>query len=129
MSDEQSKLPTWENSESRAIDRPDQEGKGIIQAALPEAERIRAARAKLIEETTYRLTDLFTIVSARIELLSDKAPTALREELAAIRKVVLHGVELNKRLFQVAQACRLAIELPKQPVAKPTSSARNGDLP
>lgn len=75
-------------------------------AVHPEAARIRAARAQLIEETTYRLTDLFTIVSARIEILSDKANAVCREELEAIRKVVIKGVELNRRLFLAAQACR-----------------------
>jgi len=67
---------------------------------------VRIARANLIEETTYRLTDLFTIVSARIELLGDKVPAACRDELEAIRNVLIRGVELNKRLVQAAQSCR-----------------------
>lgn len=66
----------------------------------------RAARANLIEETSYRLTNLFTIVSARIELLGDKVPAACREELEAIRHVLVRGVELNERLVQAAQSCR-----------------------
>lgn len=73
-----------------------------------EAERLRnrAARAKLIEQTTYRLTDLFTIISGRIEILSDKVPIRCREELLAIREELKKGVELNKRFFLAAQACR-----------------------
>lgn len=72
----------------------------------PETADMRATRAKLIEEITYRLTDLFTIVSARIELLGDRLSPPCREELTAIRKVLLHGVELNRRLHLVAEACR-----------------------
>ena len=83
-------------------------GKGSSQGSHegPEAARIRAARAKLIEETTYQLTDLFTIVSARIELLNDRVSPPCREELSAIRKILLHGVELNKRLYMIAEACK-----------------------
>ena len=76
-----------------------------------EQELGRAARAKLIEETTYRLTDLFTIVSGRIEILHERVPDTYREELAAIRNVVIQGVELNKRLFLASQACRREIGL------------------
>jgi len=75
--------------------------------------QVRAARAKLIEDTTYRLTDLFTVVSARIQILSDKVPTACRDELFAIRKVLLDCVELNRRLFQAAEACRREIGIQK----------------
>ena len=80
----------------------------------PEAEapRIRAARAKLIEETTYRLTDLFTIISGRIEILSEKVPDICRQELLAIRNVLTRGVELNNRLYLAAQACRREIGRP-----------------
>jgi len=82
------------------------------QAVDPEAARIRAARAKLIEETTYRLTDLFTIISGRIEILSEKVPDLCRQELQAIRDVLTRGVELNNRLYLAAQACRREIGRP-----------------
>jgi hypothetical protein len=78
----------------------------------PESARIRAARAKLIEETTYRLTDLFTIISGRIEILGEKVPDICRQELQAIRDVMMRGVELNNRLYLVAQACRREIGRP-----------------
>ena len=81
-------------------------------AVDPEAVRIRAARAKLIEETTYRLTDLFTIISGRIEILSEKVPDLCRQELQAIRDVLIRGVELNSRLYLAAQACRREIGRP-----------------
>lgn len=77
-----------------------------------EAAGIRAARAKLIEETTYRLTDLFTIISGRVEILSEKVPDICRQELLAIREVLARGVELNRRLYLTAQACRREIGRP-----------------
>jgi hypothetical protein len=75
-----------------------------------DAERLRAARAKLIEETTYRLTDLLTIISGRIDILSDKVPPTVKQELVAIRAEVKKGVELNERFFLVAQACRREVK-------------------
>jgi len=89
-----------------------QEIRTTSQLVDPEAARIRAARAKLIEETTYRLTDLFTIISARIEILSEKVPDMCRQELQAIRGVLTRGVELNNRLYLAAQACRREIGCP-----------------
>ena len=73
---------------------------------------IRAARAKFIEETTYHLTDLFTVISGRIEILGEKVPDIFRQELQAIRDVLVRGVELNKRLYLTAQACRREIHRP-----------------
>jgi hypothetical protein len=67
---------------------------------------VRAARAKVVEDTAYRLPDIFTIISGRIEILSDKVPGMRREELLPIRSVAMRGVELNKRLFLAAQECR-----------------------
>ena len=90
-------------------------GKGNERGPIPvdpEAARIRAARAKLIEETTYQLTDLFTIISGRIEILSEKVPDLCRQELRAIRGVLIRGVELNNRLYLAAQACRREIGRP-----------------
>lgn len=90
-------------------------GKGCqtnLGSTQAEAARIRAARAKLIEETTYRLTDLFTIISGRIEILSEKVPEICRQELLAIRSVLMRGVELNDRLYMLAQACRREIGRP-----------------
>ena len=99
MQDEHFESGPQENpSLSRTGIESGQEIKTTSQLVDPEAARIRAARAKLIEETTYRLTDLFTIISARIEILSEKVPDMCREELRAIRGVLTRGVELNNRL-------------------------------
>jgi hypothetical protein len=70
---------------------------------------VRAARAKLIEETGYRLIDLFTVVLGKVEILSDKLPSIHRQELAAIRVAAMKGVEFNKRPFVAAEACRREI--------------------
>lgn len=82
------------------------EGERRPRAVEDERVRSRVARAKLIEQTSHSLTDLFTIISARIEILAEKVPGRWREELLAIRDVVKKGVELNERFFLVAQACQ-----------------------
>ena len=86
--------------------KPNHEGENGSQVARVECLRARADRAKLMEQTTYRLTDLFTIISGRIEILSEKVPTACREELLAIREELKKGTELNRRFFLAAQACQ-----------------------
>jgi hypothetical protein len=78
-------------------------------AVKSEPTQARAARAKLIEDTTYRMTDLFTIIVGRIEILIEKVPAVYREELATIRKVVFDGVKLNHQLLVVSRACRREI--------------------
>lgn len=65
----------------------------------------------MIEDTTYRITDLFTIVVGRIEILIDRLPTTYRDDLAVIRKVVLDGVKLNEQLLLASRACRRDIGL------------------
>lgn len=79
------------------------------QAVVPEALRVRADRAKQIEEISYRLTDLITIISARVELLTEKGPSNCRHDLLAIRAAALQGVQFSKRLHQAAQDCRREI--------------------
>lgn len=113
MQDENLDLGPQENSNTpRSTNDPNKEcGSGPL-AVDPEAARIRAARAKFIEETTYRLTDLFTIISARLELLGENVPEALRLELLGIRNILARGVELNNRLYLTAQACRREIGRP-----------------
>ena len=86
-------------------------GSTSSQTVVPEALRVRAARAKLIEEISYRLTDLITIISVRVELLSDKAPGSCWHDLLAIRAAALKGVEFSKRLHQAARDCRSEISL------------------
>jgi hypothetical protein len=77
--------------------------------AASEALLARATRAKLIEETNYRLIDLFTIVLGKVEILSEKSSSVHREDLAAIRIAAMKGVEFNKRLFGAAEDCRREI--------------------
>lgn len=90
------------------------EGRINSQALEFGAEQARAARARVIEETTYRLTDLFAIISGRIEILSDKVPSTCREELLAIRSEVMKVAALNKRLLLTAQECRGEIDPSKK---------------
>lgn len=113
MQDENVELGPRENS--NGIPAASETGKDDGAARPPAdsgAAHVRAARAKLIEETTYRLTDLFTIISGRIEILSEKVPDICRQELLAIRNVLTRGVELNNRLYLAAQACRREIGCP-----------------
>ena len=109
MQDEKVDLGPQENSSLSVVREGNPESSNALE---PDAARIRAARAKLIEETTYHLTDLFTIISGRIEILSDKLPDIWQHELLAIRNVLKRGVELNNRLYLAAQACRREIGRP-----------------
>ena len=70
------------------------------------SDRNRAARATLIQEITLRITDVLTTISGRIEILSANAASPYREELLALRRVVIRGAELNQRVFRAAQECR-----------------------
>ena len=70
------------------------------------SDRNRAARATLIQEITLRITDVLTTISGRIEILSANAESPYREELLALRQVVMRGAELNQRVFRAAQECR-----------------------
>jgi hypothetical protein len=113
MQDENVELGPQENPNAPGtVSESGQEIGRTPQAMDPETASIRAARAKLIEETTYRLTDLFTIISVRIEILSEKVPDICRQELQAIRGVLSRGVELNNCLYLAAQACRREIGQP-----------------
>jgi hypothetical protein len=52
---------------------------------------------------------LITIISARVELLSEKAPGNCWHDLLAIRAEAMKGVQFSKRLLQAAQDCRREI--------------------
>jgi hypothetical protein len=67
--------------------------------------RNRAARATLIQEIKLRIADVLTTISGRIEILSANAASPYREELLALRQVVMTGAELNQRVFRAAQEC------------------------
>jgi len=110
VEDEKGKLgPLQHRSSQNGERQPNHDGRIGPKAFDPESVRVRRERANLIEKTTYQITDLLTIISGRIEILSDKVPEICKGELLEIRKVVTRGVELNKRLFQAVQACRQEI--------------------
>jgi len=70
---------------------------------------VRAKRAKLIEEISYQLTDLITIISGRVEILNERVPGIFVEDLQTIRKAAMKGVEFSKQLRLAALACRREI--------------------
>ena len=72
---------------------------------------MRAARARLIEQTCHRLTNLFTVICGRVEIMSEKLPRSLQEELQTIRRAAMKGAQFNQRVLGVAQDCRREIGL------------------
>jgi hypothetical protein len=67
---------------------------------------VRAARAKLIEQTCLKLTDQLTVIHGQAQILSEKLPANLREDLLPIRNAVMKGMEFNKRVLEVAHECQ-----------------------
>lgn len=108
-----SKNPTGPSSPD--LGSPDNGGSEVRQADNQHADPrspevlLRIARARLIEEMCYRLTDLFTLISGRVEILSDQIPSALHPGLLAIRDAAKKAAEINGRVFGVAQECRREI--------------------
>jgi hypothetical protein len=86
-----------------------QHGSKCFKADTGEVIVVRAKRAKLIEEISYQLTDLITIISGRVEILNERVPNVFREDLQAIRKAAMKGVEFSKQLRLAALACRREI--------------------
>lgn len=66
----------------------------------------RAARAKTIEQTCLKLTDQLTVIHGQAQILSEKLPTDLREDLLRIRNAVMKGMEFNKRVLEAAHECQ-----------------------
>jgi hypothetical protein len=79
------------------------------QADTGEVVVVRGKRAKLIEEISYQLTDLITIISGRVEILNESVPNVFLEDFEAIRKAAMKGVEFSKQLRLAALACRREI--------------------
>jgi hypothetical protein len=52
----------------------------------------------------HRLTDVFTEICGRVEIMTEKAASH-REGLLTIRHAALKGVEFNKRVQGAAQDC------------------------
>jgi hypothetical protein len=71
--------------------------------------RIRALRAKRIEEIASKLTDLVTVICGRAELLLESAPLVCQKELLAIRDTAKNGVAFSLQLLQAVEACRKEI--------------------
>jgi hypothetical protein len=67
---------------------------------------VRTARAKMIEQTCHKLTDQLTVIHGQTQILSEKLPAVLREDLLTIRNAVLKGMEFNKRVLEAAHECQ-----------------------
>jgi hypothetical protein len=63
--------------------------------STPDPIAVRAARAKLIEQTCLKLTDQLTVIHGQAQILSEKLPADLREDLLRIRNAVMKGMEFN----------------------------------
>lgn len=70
----------------------------------------RAARAKLIEQTCLKLTDQLTVIHGQAQILSEKLPANLREDLMPIRNAVKKGLEFNRRVLEAAHECQREVE-------------------
>ena len=66
----------------------------------------RAARAKLIEQTCHKLTDQLTVIHGQAQILSEKLPAVLHDDLLTIRNAVMKGMEFNKRVLEAAHECQ-----------------------
>jgi len=71
---------------------------------------VRAARAKLIEQTCHKLTDQLTIIHGQAQILSEKLPAVLRDDLLTIRNAVKKGMEFNKRVLEATHECQREVE-------------------
>jgi len=71
-----------------------------------EALVVRERRAQVIEDIAYKLTDLITIISGRVELLSESVPSVHIKDLQEIRRTALKGVAFSELLLRSVQACR-----------------------
>jgi hypothetical protein len=67
---------------------------------------VRERRANLIEDIAYKLTDLITIISGRVELLCETVPSAHLRDLHEIRKTAMKGAVFSELLLRSVQACR-----------------------
>lgn len=90
-------------------DRVDSTGQHQFTANCNGGVLVRANRAKRIEEISYRLTDLVTIVSGLMDILSDKVPSIDRQDLQAIRNTAIKGAEFSKQLLVAVRDCRREI--------------------
>ncbi len=75
-------------------------------SGMAEALMVRERRAQLIEEIAYKLTDLITIISGRVELLTESVPSVHVKDLQEIRQTAMKGVAFSELLLRSVQACR-----------------------
>ena len=78
----------------------------VSEQSTRDAIAVRAARAKLIEQTCLKLTDQLTVIHGKAQILSEKLPADLREDLLRIRNAVMKGMEFNKRVLEAAHQCQ-----------------------
>jgi hypothetical protein len=101
----------WPDSRASAtsgerVERPEQSGGDGFSPGIAEALTERERRAQLIEDIAYKLTDLITIISGRVELLSERVPSVHVKDLQEIRQTAMKGVAFSELLLQSVQACR-----------------------
>jgi hypothetical protein len=85
--------------------KPSLEQDRPLQPSMPDTPAGRVARAKLVEKTSYQLTDLFTVIHGQTQILRAKLPQVLHDDLLPIREAVMKGMEFNKLLLSAARAC------------------------
>ena len=78
----------------------------VSEQSTRDAIAVRAARAKLIEQTCLKLTDQLTVIHGQAQILSEKLPADLREDLLRIHNAVKKGMEFNKRVLEAAHECQ-----------------------
>ena len=89
--------------------KPSLEQDRALQPSMPDTPVARVARAKLVEKTSYQLTDLFTVIHGQTQILRAKLPQVLHDDLLPIREAVMKGMEFNKLLLSAARACEREI--------------------
>ena len=89
-----------------SVERLEQSGGNGFPSGTAEALMVRERRAQLIEDIAYKLTDLITIISGRVELLSESVPSVHVKDLQEIRQTAMRGVAFSELLLRSVQACR-----------------------
>jgi len=82
----------------------------VSEQSTRDAIAVRAARAKLIEQTCLKLADQLTVIHGQAQILSEKLPADLREDLLRIHNAVKKGMEFNKRVLEAAHDCQREVE-------------------
>jgi hypothetical protein len=86
-----------------------EDGLEYVRGSEPSAREsiaVRAARAKLIEQTCHKLTDQLTVIHGQTQILGERLPAVLHDDLLTIRNAVMKGMEFNKRVLEAALECQ-----------------------